>query len=148
LRVTEIMYHPEDPAAGSPYTGSDFEYLEVQNISAAQLNLKNFAFTNGVAFTFGDITLDPGARTVVVANIAAFQSRYGTLIPIAGQFVGDLDNGGEKITLSGRLGETIQSFTYKDSWLPQTDGEGFSLVAIDPAQALGLFDSKFGWRAS
>jgi hypothetical protein len=148
LRVTEIMYHPAAPVAGSPYTASDFEYLEVQNISTGQLNLKNFAFSNGVGFTFGDITLAPGGRTVVVANIAAFQSRYGTLIPIAGQFTGNLDNGGEKITLSGPLGETIQSFTYKDSWLPQTDGDGFSLVAIDPAQALGLFDSKTGWRAS
>lgn len=148
LRVTEIMYHPADPAAGSPYSASDFEYIEVQNISAAQLNLKNFAFTNGVGFTFGDITLDPGARTVVVANIAAFQSRYGSLIPIAGQFTGSLDNGGEKITLSGPLGQTVQSFTYSDSWQPQTDGEGFSLVAVDPTQALTLFDSKFGWRAS
>jgi hypothetical protein len=148
LRVTEIMYHPRSPAVGSSYTANDFEYVEVQNISAQQLNLKNLAFTNGVAFTFGDITLDPGARTVVVANIAAFQSRYGTAIPIAGQFTGDLDNGGEKVTLAGPLGETIQSFSYKDSWLPQTDGDGFSLVAIDPTQALGLFDSKSGWRAS
>jgi hypothetical protein len=148
VRVTEIMYHPADPAAGSAYTASDFEYIEVQNISAQPLNLKNFAFTNGVSFTFGDLTLDPGARTVVVANVAAFQSRYGMLIPIAGQFTGSLDNGGEKITLSGPLGETIQSFSYKDTWQKQTDGEGFSLVAVDPNQALGLFDSKLGWRAS
>ena len=148
VRVTEIMYHPADPPVGSPYTANDFEYVEIQNLSAAPLNLKNFAFTKGIDFTFGDFTLAAGARAVVVANVAAFQSLYGNSVTIAGQFGGDLDNGGETITLSGPLGETVQSFAYKDSWFPQTDGEGFSLVALDPNQAPGLFGAKVGWRAS
>jgi Chitobiase/beta-hexosaminidase C-terminal domain/CotH kinase protein/Lamin Tail Domain/PKD domain len=150
VRVTEIMYHPGDPPVGSQYANSDFEYVELQNISAQPLNLKNFAFTNGIKFTFPDMTLAPGARTLVVANPAAFASRYPGVDPasIAGVFTGDLSNGGEKITLSGRFGEDIVSFKYNDSWYPHTDGEGFSLVAADPNQNLSLYGEKEGWRGS
>jgi len=41
LGITEIMYHPLDPPAGSPYAGSDFEYLEVKNTGTAPINLRN-----------------------------------------------------------------------------------------------------------
>src|SRR5207248_1516445 len=115
LRVTEIMYHPTDPVAGSPYTESDFEYVELSNISAAPLNIKNFSFSHGISFTFGDMTLPAGGKALIVSNLAAFQSRYGNAIPVAGVFDGNLDNSGEKLTLLGALGETIQSFTYNDT---------------------------------
>jgi len=148
VRITEIQYHPQDPPLGSVYTQDDFEYVEIQNITNAPINLKNFAFADGITFTFPDYVLAAGARAVVVANVAAFQSRYGNTIPIVGQFKGQLDNGGEHLQFNGPLGETVESFSYKDSWYPQTDGEGFSLVLRDPNQAISLADSPLGWRAS
>jgi len=148
VRVSEIMYHPVDTPAGSIYSGKDTEYIEVQNITASPINLKNYSFTHGVSFTFPDMLLAPGARTVVVANLAAFQGLYGNALPVAGVYSGNLDNNGEKVTFNGPLGEVIQSFSYSDSWYPQSDGTGFSLVARDTNQAVGLYDSKQGWRAS
>ena len=93
-------------------------------------------------------SLKEGAKGVIVANAAAFQSRYGAGIPVLGTYTGNLDNGGEHLKLVGSFGETIQSFSYKDSWEPQTDGEGFSLEVRDPNQALSLWDDNRGWRSS
>ena len=45
LVVTEIMYHPAPPPAGSTNSPDDFEYLELKNIGAVALNL------NGVRLT-------------------------------------------------------------------------------------------------
>jgi len=148
VRVTELMYHPADPPAGSIYSANDLEYIEVQNITASPINLKNYSFTNGVNFTFGDLILAAGARTVVVSNLAAFQAVYGNQLAVAGTFSGSLDNSGEKVTFRGPVGDVIQAFNYSDSWYPQADGEGFSLVLRDPAQVVSLSDSKLGWRAS
>jgi hypothetical protein len=148
VRVTEVMYHPVDPPAGSVYSAKDFQYVEVQNISGLPINLNKFSLSDGITFTFPNIVLAAGARTVVASNLTAFQSLYGSVIPVAGTFSGNLSNGGEHVQFNGPLGETIQSFTYSDAWYPQTDGEGFSLVLRDPNQATSLSDNSLGWRAS
>ena len=91
LRITELMYHPADPTSGS-YTSDDFQFIELKNTSATQtLSLSGVRFTDGVVFDFtgSSVTsLAPGARVLVVSNLAAFQSRYGTSLNgiIAGQF--------------------------------------------------------------
>ena len=101
-----------------------------------------------LTFTFtGGTTLQPGERKLIVANLAAFQSRYPGITPL-GVFEGTLANEGERIRLVGKFGETIQSFSYSDGWYDHTDGEGFSLVATDTNQTLSLFDAKEGWKAS
>ncbi|MBE3098267.1 MAG: lamin tail domain-containing protein [Planctomycetes bacterium] len=158
LRVAELMYHPQDPAGGS-YSNSDFEYVELQNIGPVAISLEGVRFSEGICFTFPFRILEPGARVLVVANQAAFESRYGSGYNalIAGEFVpfpGDteptrLGNGGETLELDDFAGAQIQQFRYNDTWYTQTDGLGFSLVARDPAAAdLGLWDSPYGWRAS
>ena len=78
------------------------------------------------------LLLNPGESIVVVHNLAAFVSRYGTGIRVAGQFSGSLNNAGEDLTLTGPLGEPILDFSYDPAWYPATDGGGFSLVAVDP----------------
>jgi hypothetical protein len=148
LRVTEIMYHAENPPAGSAFSDNDFEYIEVQNVGATSLNVSKFAFTNGVKFTFPNVVLAAGGRAVIVANTDAFRSKYGESIMVLGEYTGSLDNSGEGIKLVGKLGETVQSFDYKDSWQPHTDGDGFSLVVRDPNQPLAAWDDSSGWRAS
>ena len=141
LRITEIMYHPEN---------SGEEYIELQNIGTSPIDLYLCQFTDGIRFTFPDITLAAGQHVLVVENQAAFEARHGTGLNIAGEFnIGSaLDNGGEEIVLKDAAGREIHDFDYSD-WYPVTDGRGFSLGIIDPAHAdLTLWDQKAGWQAS
>ena len=106
-------------------------------------------FTKGIDFTFPDVELAPGAFCLVVKDREAFEARYGPGLPIAGQYTGSLDNGGERIELRDALGAIIHSFRYRDDWFEIADGSGFSLTAIDPAgTAANLWGSRDAWRAS
>jgi len=154
LRITEIMYNPAAPTPAEVAAGftdnDDFEYLELRNIGDEPLEVSGIHFTDGITFTFGDMTLAPGQYTLIVKNLAAFQTRYGTGFNIAGEFaLGDnLNNGGEDLLLEGPVGGIIHDFDFEDDWFDHTDGDGFSLVVRDPGQDLALWDAKDGWRAS
>lgn len=140
LRVTEIMYHPPDP---------NEEFIELKNIGTAAINLNLAGFTDGINFTFPAIELAPDEHVVVVRNRSAFEARYGADVKIAGQYGGSLANGGERIRLEDAAGQTILDFSYKDGWYSLTDGEGFSLTMIDPANPGPYhWDQKGSWRAS
>jgi hypothetical protein len=151
LRITEIMFHPS-ALAGNPLLPDEFEYLEFKNISTTTtLNLAGVRLVNGVEFNFTGsavTSLAPGARVLVVKNTAAFTARYGSGLPIAGQFTGNLDNDGERIQLLDTTGEEILDFSYDDDWYPITDGLGFSLVVVDEAAEPDAWDRKSQWRAS
>ena len=124
LTISEIMYHPaEDPNA---------EYLELTNVGAETINLNLVQLTNGVDFTFPSVELDPGAYLLVVRDVAAFEARYGSGLPIAGQYVGSLNNTGERIELEDAAGRTIHNFRFQDGWYDVTDGLDFSLTVKDP----------------
>ena len=94
------------------------------------------------------MVLNPGEFIVVVHNRAAFLSRYGIGIRVAGEFSGSLDNAGERLTLLGPLGEPILDFSYDPNWYPITDGGGFSLVAADPTAAPSTWGQAQNWRPS
>ena len=161
LRVTEIHYHPTDPTgdelAAIPGVGdNDFEFIELVNTSLTQsLNLEGVQFVEqvlnndnqGITFTFGDLTLSPGERIVVVENIEAFELRYGTTANVAGQYSGALSNGGETITLLDATGQTIQQFAYDDvaPFPTSPDGGGASLIVVDTE---GDYNSGANWVAS
>lgn len=140
LRISEIMYHPADP---------NTEFIELQNVGTETINLNLVHFTDGIDFTFGDYTLAAGEYALIVENKTDFEARYGTGLPIAGQYIGALDNDGEEIVLRDAIGAEIHDFDYKDSWYELTDGQGYSLTMVDPANAdPNLWDSKAGWRSS
>jgi len=157
LMITELMYHPLDAtpteiAAG--YTSSDFEYLELQNISTTlTLDLTDLRFTKGVDFDFVDgaiTSLAPGEYVILARNVAAFELRYGVGLPVAGGYGPDsLSNGGENVKLSFGAGTAIHEFTYDDkpAWPTTPDGEGFSLTLIRPQDAPDHAD-PLNWRAS
>ena len=151
LRVSEIMYHPA-PVNGDPNVPDEYEYIELKNISASTtLNLNGVRFDSGITFNFTGsavTTLAPGGRVLVVKNAAAFNSRYGGGLPVAGQFIGTLDNGGERLRLLDNIGEEVLDFDYEDDWYPITDGLGFSLVIVNENAEPDLWDSKINWRAS
>src|SRR6185503_6347123 len=110
------------------------------NTGNQTLQLGGIRFDEGITFTFptsGPITsLAPGARVLVVKNKAAFESRYGTGLPIAGEYIGlpggTFSNNGEDVNIRGPVGEQLIHFNYDKDWYPITNGGGYSLVVRDP----------------
>jgi hypothetical protein len=146
LRITEIMYNPPD--TGNP-DDPNTEYIELKNISGSTINLNLVKFDKGIDFTFGPNTLAAGQHILVVKNINAFQDKYGTSRYIAGTYSGSLNNGGERVRLKDAVGTIIQDFTYKSDWRPETNGDGYSLTMINPANPdANSWGRKSSWRAS
>ena len=115
LRITELNYNPRDGETGFGELlagGSNFEFVEVSNVGPSPIEMAGVRFQEaavegqqeGIVFAFASQTLAPGESLVVVQNLAAFQSRYGSQAPIAagndglgglpGQYANRLGNGG------------------------------------------------------
>jgi hypothetical protein len=139
LRITELMYHPADP---------NTEFIELKNIGPNPINLNLVSFTDGIDFTFGNITLAQNDYILVVENVAEFEKKYGSGLNIAGTYLGRLSNGGERILLQDALGQPILNFAFKDGWYPITDGFDFSLNIINPAETADTWEYGKYWQAS
>ena len=153
LRVTEMMYNPHTLSTNERNAGYEdrdvFEYIELTNVGANDVNLQGVKFTRGIQYTFNDGSLSPGKSLIIVNDTEAFQMRYGDDgINVAGQYNGTLSNSGENIILSGQFENIIQEFKYDDSWHPPTDGKGRSLVAVDYDAPLEDWSLSQGWRSS
>jgi hypothetical protein len=148
LVITELMYNPLPPPVGSQYLSDDFEYLEVKNIGTTPLNLQRYRIRGGLDYEFPNVSLNAGQVGVIVANTAAFQSRYGSGGLILGQYTNRLGNEGDHLVLEGSMQEPILDFDYKDGWYPVTDGLGFSLVIANENAPATNWGIKQGWRAS
>lgn len=144
LRITELMY---DPPAGGSYAAGEYEYIELINTGTAPLALNGAHFTDGITFTFGAVTLNPGSRTLLVKNQAAFESRYGNGLPITGVFTGSLDNSGERLRLVDAMGEEVLDFRYEGTWYPNSHG-GSSLIIENPAGLWDTWGAQLNWRTS
>lgn len=151
LQISEVLYHPLDPTAAEISAGylkaNAFEFIRLTNTSAGPLDLTGIYFSLGVNFTAVpglQNWLPAGQSVVVVDNRAAFMSRYGSSFTILGEFSGDLDDGGETITLNDATGAVIATFTYNDKapW-PVAADAGASLLYRGGAQTAGA-----SWTAS
>ena len=158
LRITEVMYNPADPPAGSDEDNDDFEFVELKNTGDETLDLTYVSLVDGIAFDFssGRIgSLAPGDFVLVVGNEAAFRSRYGTALSawIAGEYSGKLSNNGERVVLSDLWNGMVAQFTYGDGrgWPLGADGAGHSLSSLSSAvlgQPGGSLNYGGNWRAS
>ncbi len=85
---------------------------------------------------------------MVVKNLTAFRSIYGTGVNVVGEYSGNLSNGGERIVLSLPLplDVAILRFEYRDTWYPATDGNGSSLVINDPLTHPATLSLSESWR--
>lgn len=143
LVVSEIFYNP-------PGDVETTEYVELTNVSNATLDLSSVSFTAGITFTFpGGTLLAAGGRILVVKDTTAFNAAFGTGRPVAGTFPNNLDNAGEHLRLVAANGAELHDFTYSDlpPWPVEADGDGYSLVLINPASAPDHNDPR-SWRAS
>jgi hypothetical protein len=159
LRISEIHYHPAPPSAGEIQAGfdnaNDFEFLELQNISdqpvdLTRVELRRTENGEGVSFAFAEGTIQqlmPNERVVVVEDIDAFQLRYGSQLAVAGQWTGQLANGGETLRLVVDAVPMLE-FAYDDAWFPATDGGGYSLELTDPLVDRSLLGTRAAWQSS
>ena len=141
LRITEVMYN-----------AAAVEYIELRNISTNEtLDLTGVHFSQGVVFDFTGsavTSLPPGGYALVVSDEAAFTAHYGSGLPVAGTYTGMLDNAGETLRLDDTVGEKILEFAYNNTWVPITDGLGFSLVIKNENADWKTWGDPASWRAS
>ena len=154
LRITELMYNPADPSAAElsanpDLTGSDFEFIELRNTGPTALDISGAQFVAGIAFTFpASTSLSPGESILVVSNQSAFDLRYGGGLNVAGEYTGQLGNGGEEIQLLDDTGENVLEFVFADDWYWPTDGAGYSLVVRDASDPFANWELASHWAIS
>ncbi|MEZ5329973.1 MAG: lamin tail domain-containing protein [Verrucomicrobiales bacterium] len=154
LAITEIFYHP-----GRDY-GAATEFIELSNLGARTVSLDGVGFSSGILFNFTGSTvtqLEPGGRVIVVRDLAAFRTAFPEVPEslVAGEFADGtaLSNGGERIALTGPVGESLIDFTYGTSapWPDSADGEGYSLTLAEPVSAGSILPDPAlaaNWKAS
>ncbi len=160
LVVTEVHYAPLPPETSEELAAandaSDFEFVEMKNVSGDTINLTAVRFTEGIDFdfTFSDVTtLAPGEFVLVVRNRASFEARYGTSHSdrIAGEFLPTrLENAGERLHLVDGVGATIANFRYndRDPWPEAAGRDGFSLVLTNTTAPVPDYSAPDNWTAS
>ncbi len=141
LRISEINYNPPG--------GSVHEFIELQNVSAAPVDLSGCYFDEGIAFTFSAGASIGGSARMILANNTdtnAFAIRYPG-VAVGGYFAGNLNNAGERLTLRTPTGQILLSVDFKDSggWPTAADGAGATLELLSP---YGDPDDAANWIAS
>ena len=160
LIISELHYRPAAPSVAEIAAGYNsanmFEFIELQNVSGQSVDLSNCKFTLGVTYNFTaalptDLSLASGQRIILAGNKNAFLFRYGNnaAVKIVGEFAGNLNNSGERVTFLAANNSVIADFTYGviEPWPVASNGGGYSLVLNNPTgnpnYAAGL-----AWRSS
>lgn len=124
--INEIMYHPPDDR-------DEYQWVELWNPDTTAVDLAGWSFRKGFKFTFtNSLPLPPGGFLVVSADAVAFRLRYGTNIPVVGDFSGRLSHSGESIELANREGQVVDRVKYDDAppWPVSPDGMSASLERL------------------
>src|SRR2546426_8271945 len=127
--INEIHYHPQTDADAKQ------EFVEIYNTTSSPIDLTGYEFAQGIHFKFPEgVTLPPQGYLVVCRNLAAARDALALGSNAVGDFEGQLDNGGERITLFDPRGEIVDSMRYGDQgdWPVAPDGLGRSLEKIAP----------------
>ena len=166
--INEIMYNPYyETTPGDPNTydtNDDGEWIEFFNAGQSAVDMSNWAFTDGIEFTFPSGTsLEAGKYLIVARSTERFKADNG-FDPDLIWTSGALSNSGEMLKVSDASGATVDEVEYDDrgDWGnnssgtpptaagPSSDGLGPSLelkdFALDNALAAswGIVTGKKG----
>jgi hypothetical protein len=142
LAIAEILYNPIGANQAEIDAGFDdgdfFEFIRLENFSRENIDLSSVRFTDGIIFDFSESfvrVLGPGEKLLLVKSIDAFRIRFGTDFDglIAGEYSGQLSNGGEQLRMIGQEDSLIHEFLYDNSspWPDLADLDGHSIQVID-----------------
>ena len=138
VRVTELMYSPAAPTAAEIAAGytdaQEFEFVELQNIGTNIVPLQGLTFTNGVTFTFPDVSLAAGAYIVVASDPDAFAFRYGSTI-----LTSEYGTGGLSTISSITCSDTTATVTLNNTSNGFQDGEYIDIGGAAQSQYDGDF---------
>lgn len=131
--INEIMHNP-------PLSEAD--YVELYNTSTfTTFDLSGWRLTGANYLFPGGSLIRPGGYALLLQNLNAFTTAYGTPLNYAGQFPGKLDSAGETLRLvrpddNGGLDHVVDQVTYSPDapWPPAANGAGASLQLIDPSK--------------
>ncbi|MCB0033099.1 MAG: lamin tail domain-containing protein [Anaerolineales bacterium] len=125
--INEIHYH----AADAQGLDEDYEFVELYNPGSVAIDLADYQFSSGIAYTFtGGTSIAAGEYIVIASNPATYSGLGGQVF---GWVDGRLDNGGETLTLLNGEGFVVDTVSYDDEggWPTTPDGLGPSLSLID-----------------
>jgi hypothetical protein len=144
IMISEIMYNPPDGNV-------DLEFVELYNSGDSSVSLSGWDLDKGVDFTFSPGTLLKAGQSLVVVGfdlnatekLTAFRLAYGIgpEVVLVGGWQGNLNNGGETISLlrpdappaddptyTPMVIEESVTYSNLPPWPSQADGNGASLV--------------------
>ena len=157
LAFAEVLYAPAPPSDAEKNAGfrqnSEFEFILIQNVSSAHLDLAGVRLDKAVSFTFTESSphrvLAPGGLLVVAANPEAFRMRHGNTLAVVGPFTGILSNEGDEIRLlSSSVTIAELSYTSGGPWPLIPPGSGYSLVRDQPGPQPGSGNTPGEWYVS
>ncbi|MDB4355805.1 lamin tail domain-containing protein, partial [Akkermansiaceae bacterium] len=142
LAVSEMLYNPVGANQVEANAGFDdgdfFEFIRLVNFSQENIDLSSVRLTDGIIFDFSESlirVLGPGEKLLLVKSIDAFRIRFGTDFDglIAGEYSGQLSNGGEQLRIIGQEDSVIHEFSYNNSspWPDLSNLDGYSIQIID-----------------
>ena len=148
-----VQLERQSTASPSEWTlANQVEFVKAGvNLKVGSPALTSFATTSGIT------TLAPGAYVLLVSDYAAFEFRYGTGLPVAGQYTGHQNNGGEMMSLDEfGAADPLTGYmpTYEVDrvkynnvapWPTQAAGGGPALIRVHPAD---YGDDPANWVAS
>lgn len=137
----EIMYHP------NVTNEAQFEWVELHNLMAVDMDLSGWSLQGGVQFTFAEGTVLGGGKYLVVASSPATLIAASGATNVLGPFTGRLSNSGDTLELrnnSARLMDSL-SFGVDGDWPVGPDGAGPSLAKLNRTS---ITARPASWRAS
>lgn len=134
--LNEIHYDPAQPGSG---------FIELFNQSTSTPFDLSGLRLDGVGYTFPEgSVIAPNSYLVLASDTAAFADAFSSTIPVRGEFPGNLDNDGERLSLvrpdpSGGAEDVIlQTVRYSNRlpWPTNAAGFGPSLQLVDPRRSV------------
>ncbi|MDI9401645.1 MAG: CotH kinase family protein [Limisphaerales bacterium] len=149
LRITELMYAPEEQAGDMSGNLDDYAWIELTNCGSNGLDLEGVSITEGIHYVFGSHWLEPGQSVVLAKNEQAFRQRYPHYRqPLFSGYSQNLGRRWDTLLLFTPEGSLIEELTYFGSWYPETDRGGYTLQVVDPWAGAETMSEPENWSPS